>query len=197
MIAVAHEISTTIGYISVLINNAGVLCCCPLRKHTPTDIRRLFNINVLAHFWTIEAFLPHLTATGRGQIIAMCSMSAFYASPNIACYSATKFAIRGMMDALHLEFRQDPELSYIKFLTVYPFYVATGLVKTYFQSPFMPGLQNPATVVAHIIDAHRRGRRQISVPKSHMPLMNFVSLLPDKVILLIMDFIGTGVHSEL
>lgn len=197
VIRVAQKISEEVRFISVLINNASVSCCCPLREHTPTDIWRLSNINVFSHFWTIDAFHPHFIAGGRGQIIAMCSMAAFYAIPNMASYSATKFVIRGMMDALYLKFRQHPQLSFINFLTVHPFFVATDRFPTFIPSPVMPGLIIPKNVVSIIISAHRQGIREVSIPRSFITLMNLLNLFPKKAILLIKDFFRLGLLPEM
>lgn len=55
---------------------------------------------------------------GRGHIVAISSVLGKIGTPNAACYCATKFGIRGMMDSLQEELRW--ESSPIQFTTVFP-----------------------------------------------------------------------------
>jgi NAD(P)-dependent dehydrogenase (short-subunit alcohol dehydrogenase family) len=40
-----------VGEISILVNNAGIMPCHPLLQHNHQEIRKIFEINILAHFW--------------------------------------------------------------------------------------------------------------------------------------------------
>lgn len=78
----------------------------PLLNHTEEQIRSLFDVNVLSHFWIFEAFMPHLLAKGRGHIVAISSVSGIVGLSNLVPYSATKFAVRGLMESLSEEIRE-------------------------------------------------------------------------------------------
>jgi short chain dehydrogenase len=49
--AVAKKVQEAVGDVSILINNAGIMPCQPFLDHSEVEIRRIFDINVLAHFW--------------------------------------------------------------------------------------------------------------------------------------------------
>ena len=76
----------------------------------------------------VAAALPHLRATaaahGRAHIINMCSASAIHGSPDHSSYSASKFAVRGLTEALSIELEADS----IVVCDVLPAFVDTAMV---------------------------------------------------------------------
>lgn len=50
-----------------------------------------------------HAAFPYLKATANAQVINMGSASGLYGVPHLASYSASKFAVRGLTEALELE----------------------------------------------------------------------------------------------
>ena len=86
----------------------------PLEKQTEEDIRKTFDINVFSHFWTLEAFLPHMKEQNRGHIVAISSISGLVGLPNLVPYSATKFAVRGLMESLYTELRSGPYTNLVR-----------------------------------------------------------------------------------
>lgn len=79
----ANRIIKEIGHVSVVVNNAGIMPSHPLLKHTENEIRQVFEVNVFANFWILEAFLPHMIAKGRGHVIAMSSMAGLCGLNNL------------------------------------------------------------------------------------------------------------------
>lgn len=61
----------------------------------------------------------------RGHILCNSSMSAFHPMPGAAIYSATKYAVRGFIEALSEEIRQEGFGDCIHFSTVHPYFVST------------------------------------------------------------------------
>ena len=59
------------GPVDVLINNAGVVSGQRLLESSEAQIRRTFEVNVLAHFWTSRAVLPGMIERGRGKIVTI------------------------------------------------------------------------------------------------------------------------------
>lgn len=47
----AETVKKEHGFINIVVNNAGIMPCHPLIEHTETEIRNMYEINVLAHFW--------------------------------------------------------------------------------------------------------------------------------------------------
>lgn len=51
VLAVAKKIAQEVGPVTVLVNNAGIMPTKPFLEHTPEELRRIFDINMMAHFW--------------------------------------------------------------------------------------------------------------------------------------------------
>lgn len=79
-------------YISVLVNNAGIYYGLMLMDLTDKQIEKIFNINILAHFWTVRAFLPKMIEHKRGHIVEIASMAGIAGLHKQVDYCATKFA---------------------------------------------------------------------------------------------------------
>lgn len=47
----ATKIQKEHGFVSIVINNAGIMPCHPLLEHTEQEIRLMYDVNVVAHFW--------------------------------------------------------------------------------------------------------------------------------------------------
>lgn len=51
VLALAKSVKTEVGTVSVLVNNAGIMPTHPFEKHSADEIRKIMDINVMAHFW--------------------------------------------------------------------------------------------------------------------------------------------------
>ncbi|KAL1115621.1 hypothetical protein AAG570_005911 [Ranatra chinensis] len=192
---VADRVESEVGKVTVLVNNAGIMPCLHLESHTPNLIRRVFDINIMAHFWTLEAFLPSMKRRNFGHIVAISSMCGISGLPNAVAYSSTKFAVRGMMEALSEEMRIAEKQ--IKFTTVYPFTVDTGLVKKpRNRFPSLLNILQPDEVAGQVVKAVRQDIKEISVPASLLKTDNLIRLLPSRLVHHMRDFLDTGVDPE-
>jgi NAD(P)-dependent dehydrogenase (short-subunit alcohol dehydrogenase family) len=88
--------------LTALVNNAGTAFPAPIELLPIDDLRAQFEINVIAHVAVTQALLPFLRAA-RGTIINISSISGRIASPGIGAYSASKFALEALSDALRVE----------------------------------------------------------------------------------------------
>lgn len=198
VLKLADKVRKEVGAVSVLVNNVGIMPTHPLEQHTPDEIRRVFDINVLSQFWTLEAFLPHMKAQGRGHIIALSSIAGIVGLANLVPYCATKFAVRGLMEALMEELRDSPYKETIKTTTIYPYMTDTGLCKhPKVKFPTLLGLLNPKDVAKYIVEAHRLDMKESTIPRSLLHINNWCRLLPDHCGLLLKDYIDSGVESDL
>ena len=97
--AAAHrsveETVAAFGGIDVLVNNAGVTRGVPLgdlAAVTPDDWQRILGVNVVAHFWTVQAAAPLMAARGGGSILNVTSNSAFTYVSSSLVYIVAKSA---------------------------------------------------------------------------------------------------------
>lgn len=96
----------TYGQIDILINNAGIGRYTPLLGSTMEDYDLVMNSNVRSAFAFTKYTVPHMLEKASGQIIMVSSAAGIYGYPNETIYSSSKFALRGMAQALDKEFRE-------------------------------------------------------------------------------------------
>jgi NAD(P)-dependent dehydrogenase (short-subunit alcohol dehydrogenase family) len=92
------------GGIAGLVNNAGIGVGGPLEFVPIDEMRRQFEVNVFGQLAVTQAFLP-LLRKAKGRIVNIGSIGGRLASPFIAPYSASKFAMEALTDALRIELR--------------------------------------------------------------------------------------------
>jgi len=105
MEALARDVLTTHGVPDVVIANAGIGLDARFEATTDELLRKVFDVNVFGVVRTIRPFLSGMIARGTGRILIVSSVVGKRGVPNYAAYSASKFALHGMADALR------PELS--------------------------------------------------------------------------------------
>jgi len=101
-----HLVKETIkqlGGVDILVNNAGVGLHAPIGDASTEDVEALFKLNVLAAAAAIRAVVPVMRAQGGGLIINISSMAGKIVVPMIGYYSASKFALTAIGDALRME----------------------------------------------------------------------------------------------
>ena len=87
-----------------LVNNAGIGVGGPLEFVPLDDLRRQLEVNVIGQVAVTQAFLPMLRQA-RGRIVNIGSISGRMATPFVAPYAASKFALEAITDALRVELR--------------------------------------------------------------------------------------------
>ncbi len=94
----------TDGYgVDVLVNNAGYGLMGAMEDISQDALHRLFEVNVFGLLAFTQAFLPGMRARRRGRIINLSSAAGRVSTPFTGAYSASKFALEAMSDALRLE----------------------------------------------------------------------------------------------
>lgn len=91
------------GSIDVLINNAGYGHIGAVEELNEQDVRAQFETNVLGSLWTIQAVLPIMREQNSGQIIQLSSALGMVVLPTMGLYSASKFAVEAISEALAAE----------------------------------------------------------------------------------------------
>lgn len=93
------------GRLDVLVNNAGTSLFAATEEASDQQIRELFDTNYLGMVRVLRAALPLLRKQGSGHILGVSSGLGIAAMPLIGFYSATKWAVESMHEALAAEVR--------------------------------------------------------------------------------------------
>ncbi len=91
------------GAIDVLVNNAGYGYRAAVEEGDDGEVDALFATNVFGTVSMIKAVLPDMRARRSGTILNVSSIAGRLAAPGSGYYSASKFAVEGMSDALRKE----------------------------------------------------------------------------------------------
>jgi NAD(P)-dependent dehydrogenase (short-subunit alcohol dehydrogenase family) len=118
--------------LDVLVNNAGVLSHGRFEEIGLQTQRRIVDVNVYGTMAGLHTAFPYLRDTRGAQVVNLCSASAIYGQPEMATYSASKFAVRGLTEALELEWRRYG----IRVIAMWPLFA---------QTPMVDGVQTNAT----------------------------------------------------
>jgi NAD(P)-dependent dehydrogenase (short-subunit alcohol dehydrogenase family) len=173
--------------VDVLINNAGVIQVGPLEHMTEAD----FENAMATHFWgplhLMYEAVPSMRRRGFGRIVNISSIGGRVAVPHLAPYSASKFALAGLSDAVRSELAQYG----IRVTTVSPGLMRTGSpmnadIKGQHEAEYawfaisdsIPGLSMSAERAAHrILEACRYGDPELTltIPAKLAVLANYVA----------------------
>jgi NAD(P)-dependent dehydrogenase (short-subunit alcohol dehydrogenase family) len=94
------------GKLDLFINNAGVLTAGDFVEINPVQHDLIVDVNVRGATHALQLAFPLLKATPGATVVNLCSASSIHGIPGLAVYSATKFYIDGLTEALDLEWRQ-------------------------------------------------------------------------------------------
>jgi len=95
--AAVEKARTALGGFHVIVNNAGIAPSTPIESITPEIVDKVYNINVKGVIWGIQAAIDAFRKEGHGgKIINACSQAGHTGNPELAVYSSSKFAVRGL-----------------------------------------------------------------------------------------------------
>ena len=172
------------GALHLLVNNAGFSRRAAFgdpERGGYENVRRTMALNFDAVVRLTEALLPLLRASAPSSIVNVSSVAGRVASPRSGAYSASKFALAGWTEALHMEEKANG----VHVGLVLPGFVATeGFPQTAL-------VENPATrwivskperVAAAIVDAGPGGRFERIVPRPYAVLQVLRAVAPGLVV---------------
>jgi len=99
------EITEKWSGVDILINNAGISYRAVVEHMSDAEEQHQFATNYFGPVGLIRAVLPHMRKVGRGKIINVSSVSGMLAMPTMGSYSASKYALEGLSEALWYEVR--------------------------------------------------------------------------------------------
>ncbi|MBP2583118.1 NAD(P)-dependent dehydrogenase (short-subunit alcohol dehydrogenase family) [Streptomyces sp. PvR006] len=102
---VVAEVAERHGRIDVLVNNAGRTHVGSVEETSDAELRSLFDVHVFGPAALARAVLPHMRARRSGAIVQLSSVGGQMSMAGFGAYSATKFALEGLSEALAAEVR--------------------------------------------------------------------------------------------
>ncbi|MEV7985770.1 oxidoreductase [Micromonospora sp. NPDC085948] len=101
--AVVTQVILRYGRIDVLVNNAGRALVGAVEATTDRQLRHLMDLHFFGPAALTREVLPHMRRRGSGSIVQLSSMGGRMSFAGVAAYSATKFALEGLSEALAAE----------------------------------------------------------------------------------------------
>jgi NAD(P)-dependent dehydrogenase (short-subunit alcohol dehydrogenase family) len=99
----ADETERVFGKVHILCNNAGINLFVPIEECTYNDWDWVMGVNLGGVVNGIQTFIPRIRKHGEGgHIVNTASMAAFLPSAGAGIYTASKFGVRGLSEALRL-----------------------------------------------------------------------------------------------
>jgi len=158
--AIVAEAAERFGRLDILVANAGVGAYGPFLELSPEHLEEMIDVNLKGTLYAVRAALPHLIASGEGDIVTLASEAGRRGLPYEAVYCASKFGQVGFTRALDHELREHG----IRCINVCPGGVATdfaleeGRGRTSDVLPGMMTADDVADVVLFVLTRPRNHR---------------------------------------
>jgi short-subunit dehydrogenase len=180
------QVEDQLGPLDVLINNAGIMPVGPFLEETDATASRIIDINVHGVMFGSKLALERFVPRGRGHLVNIASIAGKGATPHLATYCASKFAVVGLTEALRQEFRA----AGIDVSVVMPVGVNTEL---YSGLQPMRGMKTPEPedVAEAIVEALHTQRYEVYVPKRMNAILRLGALLPRRAVDTISQAMGS------
>src|SRR6476620_1361295 len=111
------------GRLDVMINNAGILLAGRFEDIDVATHLKEIAVNTKGVVNGLHAAFPYLRDTTNSVVVNLASASAIYGQAELANYSATKFFVRGITEALDIEWHRYG----IPVIAMWPLYVQTAM----------------------------------------------------------------------
>jgi NAD(P)-dependent dehydrogenase (short-subunit alcohol dehydrogenase family) len=98
-----EAVTSQLGRIQILVNNAGMNIRKPVTDFTMAEWREVMDTNVDSVFLMCRSFVPQMRGQGYGRIINLTSIMSHVGLPGRTAYAASKSALLGFTRALALE----------------------------------------------------------------------------------------------
>ncbi|XP_050039453.1 epidermal retinol dehydrogenase 2 isoform X2 [Dermacentor andersoni] len=184
----AARVREEVGRVDIVVNNAGVVSGKRLLDLPDEMIVRTFQINTLAHYWVVKAFLPDMMAANHGHIVSIASLAGLGGVCRLTDYCGSKFAAVGFQESLAMEMATEG-CTGIRFTTVCPFFINTGMFAGV--EPGVFGFLRPEYVADETIEAVLRDKPLLIMPRVFYSLVALKTIVPAGVLLIAARLMNT------
>ncbi len=174
----ADAVEAALGPIDVYVNNAGIMTLSPLVDEDDASARRMVDVNLHGVLYGMKVVLPRMIERNRGHVVNVASQAGKFGFAGGATYSATKFAVVGLTEAMRTELKL-MGADGVALSVVMPAIVQTELGGG-LASPRGQKELTPAEVAEATLEALRTERFDVWVPKANAGVYATTSLLPRK-----------------
>jgi short-subunit dehydrogenase len=172
------------GRIDIWVNNAGVMSSGKFEE-IPMDINeQVIKTNLFGYMHGAYSALPIFKKQKQGILINNISIGGFMPAPYSAVYSSTKFGIRGMMECLHGEISDFPD---VHICNIYPqIQRSTGNMHSAkfsgldFKIP--PFAADPRDTAAKFVELAKNPRKEMFPDAMSQLLISMYKLFPKSII---------------
>ncbi len=175
----ARDVFDTDRRVDILHNNAGIGHAGNIEATTMEDWQRVINVNLLGVAYGVQAFVPRMLAQGRPAVVVnTASEAGLVPTARMAPYTASKFGVVGMSEALNAELAPRG----IHVIAVCPGIINTAIVRTGIIRGEIADIHDkaiafyskrgasPDVVAEAVLKAIEKPRLIVPVPKSHVVL---------------------------
>jgi NAD(P)-dependent dehydrogenase (short-subunit alcohol dehydrogenase family) len=153
LIAWVDGAAAEFGKLDGIINNAGLTVVAPFADTPRADFDRVMAVNFTAVVEGCRAAIPHLRKAEQAWLVNISSVFGMMGYPTQSAYNASKYAVRGLTEALYLELGvTDPNICVIR---VHPGGVKTNVAVNAKQVGALPGQRTDLDMAAEFEKAAR------------------------------------------
>jgi NAD(P)-dependent dehydrogenase (short-subunit alcohol dehydrogenase family) len=186
------------GEIDVWVNNAGITVFAPLEGTPFDEHRRVLETNVYGSIFGARVVVPVFRKQKRGVLINVSSILGKIGQPFVPSYVISKFAIRGLSEALRAELAREPN---IHVCCLYPYAIDTphfqaGANRMGRSAHPLPPVQSPEKVALALVSLAEHPRRELHVPRLAAFGLGLHMLFPRSVERLLHDVLARWHFSE-
>jgi NAD(P)-dependent dehydrogenase (short-subunit alcohol dehydrogenase family) len=173
------------GPLDVVVNNAGIDWIGPFHEEPDEVTRREIDVNLYGTTIGSKLALARMLPRRSGHLVNVASGVGRVPLPGSATYSATKHGVVGLTESLRLEYRG----SGVSFSLIQPAQVETGMLDGQAR-PRALAQVTPEDVAEAVVDAVRRRRFEVWVPRSQAASAKLAPILPRAVRELLYRLLG-------
>lgn len=165
--------------IDILINSAGISINREFKNETIEEIKEIIDTNIFGIINCIKCVLPFMIRKKSGVIVNLGSLAGLVGLPGLSVYSASKFGVVGLSQALYYELKKQG----ISVIIVHPAATETNIFnnpswQNFPHDKIHPKLLKPKYVAKEIIKAIKKDIFEIIIPKTTKIKLSGRSLLP-------------------